>query len=192
MFGSIQELLAEQVNRLSAMEQTVLRWLAITREPLSFEELLALLVASRPTGQPLEAMDSLRRRSLIELGKLPGSLTLQSVVLEYVTGLLIEEATSELVQGRLSRLIEHGLAQAGAKQYVRQTQERLLLVPILARLRSAYPGRAEEEEHLLGLLVQLRERADEAQGYGPANLLALLRQQRGHLRGLDLSHLSFR
>ena len=192
IFGGIQELLAEQVNRLSAMEQTVLRWLAITREPLSFEELLALLVASRPTGQPLEAMDSLRRRSLIELGKLPGSLTLQAVVLEYVTGLLIEEATHEIEQQKLDRLIEHGLSQAGAKDYVRQTQERLLVAPILARLRYVYPGRGEVEEHLLALLARQRERADDAQGYGPANLVTLLRELRGHLRGLDLSHLSLR
>ena len=69
------------------------------------------------------------------------------MVLEYVTGLLIEEATSELVQGRLSRLIEHGLAQAGAKEYVRQTQERLLVVPILARLRAIYNSQAVHFRH---------------------------------------------
>src|SRR6266487_5727593 len=137
----------------------------------------------------IEAMDSLRRRSLIERGKLPGSFTLQSVVLEYVTGLLIEEATNEIKQQKLDRLIEHGLEQAGAKEYVRQTQERLIVAPILARLRYVYPGRTEMEEHLL---AQLRERADDTQGYGPANLLALLRELRGHLRGLDLSQLSLR
>ncbi len=192
IFGSIQELLAEQISRLSAVEQTVLRWLAIGREPLSLEELLGLLVAPKPQGQVLAAVDSLRRRSLIERGKLPGSLTLHAVVLEYVTGLLIEEATSELVQGRLTRLIEHGLCQAGAREDVRQTQERLIVAPILARLRSMHPGRAEVEEHLLALLALLRERAEYAQGYGPANLVALLRQQRGHLCGLDLSRLSLR
>ena len=192
IFGGIQELLAEQISRLSAVEQTVLRWLAIGREPLSLEELEALLVAPRLQGQVLAAVDTLRRRSLIERGKSPGSLTLHAAVLEYVTGLLIEEATSELVQGRLSRLIEHGLVQAGAREDVRQTQERLIVAPVLARLRSIYPGRTEVEEHLLALLAQLRERAEYAQGYGPANLVALLRQQRGHLRGLDLSQLAFR
>ncbi len=191
IFGSIGELLAEQFVRLSAVEQTVLRWLAIAREPLSLEELQALLVVPGPPGQLLSAIDTLRRRSLIERGKLPGSVTLQSVVLEYVTGLLIEEAIDEITQGRLSRLIEHGLVQATVREDVRQTQERLILAPILARLRRAYPGRADVEEHLLSLLALLRERADYAQGYGPTNLVALLRQQCGHLRGLDLSHLSF-
>src|SRR5260370_4071812 len=190
--GSSQDLLTEQVSRLSAVEQTVLRWLAIGREPLGLEDLLALLVVPLRKGQVWAGVDSRRRRSLIERGKLPGSVTLQSVVLEYVTGLLIEEATGELAQGRLSRLIEHGLCQTGAREDVRQAQERLIVAPILAGLRSAYPGRAEVEEHLLSLLAQLRERADYAQGYGPANLVALLRQQRGHLRGLDLSQLALR
>src|SRR5260370_8260006 len=31
-----------------------------------------------------------------------------------------------------------------------------------------------------------------AQGYGPANVIALLKALRGHLRGLDLSHLAIR
>jgi WD40 repeat protein/transcriptional regulator with XRE-family HTH domain len=190
IFGSIGELLAEQVARLSAVEQTALRSLAIGREPMGFEELLSLLVAPMSQGQMLSAVESLRRRSLVERVKLPGSFTLHPVVLEYMTGLLIEEATSEIKQGRLSRLLEHGLCQAGAKEYVRQAQERLIVAPILAHLYRAFPRRAEVEERLLSLLALLRERADDAQGYGPANLVALLRELRGHLRGLDLSQLA--
>jgi hypothetical protein len=117
---------------------------------------------------------------------------LQSVVLEYVTTRLVATASEEIGQGRLLRLREHGLSQAGAKDYVRQTQERLLLAPLLAQLRSVYPQRAAVEEQLFALLDQLRALADYAQGYGPANVLALLRQHRGHLRGLDLSQLSIR
>jgi hypothetical protein len=48
------------------------------------------------------------------------------------------------------------------------------------------------EEQLLSLLAQLREQAEYAQGYGPANLVALLREHRGHLRSLDLSGLAIR
>ncbi len=135
-------------------------------------------------------MEALRRRSLIERGQLRGSFTLQSVVLEYVTAQLITETTNEIEQGTLSRLIEHGLALARAGEDVRQTQQRLIVVPILTQLRKVYPQRTAVEEQLLALLGQLRARADYAQGYGPANVLALLREQRGHLRGLDLSQLA--
>ncbi len=143
-----------------------------------------MLATPLSRAQVLEAVEALRRRSLLERGKHPGSFTLQAVVLEYATGRLIAEAASEVEQGTLSRLIEHGLSQANAKDYVRQTQERLIVAPLLAQMQSVYLGRAAVKEHLLALLDQLRTRADYAQGYGPANLLALLREQRGHLRGL--------
>jgi transcriptional regulator with XRE-family HTH domain len=49
VFGSVRELLGEHFARLSATEQTVLLWLAILREPVSIEELLAVLVAAWTT-----------------------------------------------------------------------------------------------------------------------------------------------
>jgi WD40 repeat protein/transcriptional regulator with XRE-family HTH domain len=192
VFGSVRELLGEQFARLSVVEQTVLLWLAILREPVSIEELLAVLGTPLSQGRVLEAIEALRRRSLIERGKRRGSFTLHSVVLEYATAQLIAEASSEIEQGRLARLIEHGLELANASEDVRQIQQRLIVAPILARLRNVYPQRVEVEEHLLALLDQLRARADYAQGYGPANLVALLREHRGHLRGLDLSQLVMR
>ena len=131
-------------------------WHAAHQKVLLDESWLSALLSQRLP--PLSAVDTLRRRSLIERGKLPGSVTLHAVVLEYVTRLLIEEATSELTQGKLSRFIEHSLVQAGAREDVRQTQERLIVAPILSRLRKAYPGRVEVEEHLLSLLQQLRDR----------------------------------
>src|SRR5947209_606145 len=101
IFGSISELLEEQWTRLSPLEQTVLSWLAILREPVTLEELEAVLVARQSPRQMLEAVDGLRRRSLIERGQQAGSFTLQSVVLEYVTGRLVRTASQELRQGRL-------------------------------------------------------------------------------------------
>jgi len=183
VFGGVRALLDEQYARLSAVEQSVLLWLAILREPVNLQELLAVLGAPLPQPQVLEAIDSLRGRSLIERGKLQGSFTLQSVVMEYVTARLIVEVTGEIKQGHFSRLVEHGLELAPSKEYVRQTQQRLLVAPILAGLRNTYPLRTALDGQLLALLDELRERADDAQGYGPANLLALLRELRGHLCG---------
>jgi len=192
VFGSVRELVREQFDRLSAVEQGVLLWLAILREPVSMEELLSVLATPLSRAQVMEAVEALRRRSLIERGHLRGSFTLQSVVLEYATGRLIAEASREIEQGTLSRLIEHGLELAKSREDVRQTQQRLIMAPLLAQVRSVYPERAEVEQRLLALLDQLRARADYAQGYGPANVLALLREQRGHLRGVDLSQLAIR
>jgi WD40 repeat protein/transcriptional regulator with XRE-family HTH domain len=192
VFGSIRELLAEQFDRLSVVEQTVLLWLAILREPVSIAELLAVLGTPLAGGQVLDAMEALRRRSLLERGKRSGSFTLQSVVLEYVTTRFIVDAAREIEQGSLTRLIEHSVELATSKEYVRQTQTYLIVIPLLMQLRTVYRRHAEVEAHLITLLDQLRERADYAQGYGPTNLLTLLREQRGHLRGLDLSQLVIR
>ncbi len=192
VFGGVRELLEQQFDRLSALEQTVFCWLAILREPVSLEELLAVLSTPRTSMQVLEALDGLGRCSLIERGQRAGSFTLQSVVLEYATARLIAEVATEIEQGRLACFIAYGLCQAQAKDYVRAIQEHLLVVPLLSRLQSMYQGHADLEARLLWLLDDLRDLPQRSQGYGPANLVALLRVLRGDLRGLDLSRLALR
>src|SRR5437588_175604 len=192
LFGSITQLLQEQWERLSALEKMVLSWLAILREPVTLEELQAVLVAPLAPAQVLEAVDGLRRRSLVERGQRPGSFTLQSVVLEFVTDRLITTASQEIRQGQLALLREHGLSQAQAKDYVRQSQERMLVAPVLSRLESVIRGQAEVEGRLRELLSVVLSWAEGTQGYAPANLVTLLRVLRGHLRGLDLSRLVLR
>jgi WD40 repeat protein/transcriptional regulator with XRE-family HTH domain len=192
IFGSVRYLLQEQFERLSALEKSIMLWLAVMREPVAVPELAAVLVNALPRAQMLEAFDSLRGRSLIERGKLRGSFTLQSVVLEYTTTYLIEAAVSELESGQLQLLIEHALELANAKEYIREAQVRLIVSPIVARLKSIYRESAPMENHLLALLDPLRARSDEYQGYAPANLMMLLRALRGDLSGLDLHLLSIR
>ena len=85
VFGGVRKLLDEQYARLADLEQMVLHWLAIAREPVTLGELRTFLVMPRPSGKLLEAIDRLRQRSLIEHGQHPGSFTLPSMVLEYVT-----------------------------------------------------------------------------------------------------------
>ena len=140
VFGGVRELLAEQFDRLSAGTNRARSYgwrSCASRSPL--EELLDVQGIPSPRVQVLEALEALRRRSLIEPGKLPGSFTLQSVVLEYATARLIEDATREIEQGTLVRLIEHGLELGTAWEYIRQANKRLLVAPVLERLRSAYP-----------------------------------------------------
>lgn len=192
VFGGVRELLDEQIDRLSALDQTVVYWLAILREPASLAELSAVLGAPWARMSILEALEGLLRRSLIVHGQRAGSFTLQSVVLEYMTARLIAEVSGEIEHGNLSHLIAYGLCLAHAKEYVRKAQEQLLVAPLLAQLQRTYQGQAAVEARLLDLLGRLRDRDKDAQGYGPANLLALLHQLRGDLRGLDLARLFLR
>ncbi|HEV2582651.1 MAG TPA: NB-ARC domain-containing protein, partial [Ktedonobacteraceae bacterium] len=56
VFGGVRALLDEQYARLSVVEQSVLLWLAILREPVNLQELLAVLGAPLPRPQVLEAV----------------------------------------------------------------------------------------------------------------------------------------
>ena len=141
IFSNIRDLLAEQFERLSGLEQALLFWLAIVREPLSgagLQEMLLHPVAIMHVGEALEA---LQRRSLIERGKSAteqATFTLHSVVLEYVTEVLVERVSEQIQHAEWEHLVSYALEQATAKEYVRQAQERLLVAPILVRLLAIY------------------------------------------------------
>ena len=201
IFSTLRSLLAEQFARLPALEQALLTWLAIAREPLTVIELQAVLVNPVSETQVGEALESLQRRSLVEqrttsglrgAGERQAAYALQSLVLEYVTQALVERVAEQLQLGGWEDLLNYALEQAGAWDDVRQAQERLIVDPVLLRLQSASGGPAAVQERLQRLLGQLRGRDVEAQGYGPTNIITLLRRLRGHLRHLDLSSLSMR
>src|SRR5438876_9098133 len=112
--------------------------------------------------------------------------------MEYLTDVLGERLAEEIVLGNSQQLRQVSLEQAQAKVYVRQTQVRLLVHPLLERLRAELGADDLVEAHLLPLLAQFRAEDATTQGYGPANVLSLLTALRGHLRGLDLSRLAIR
>ncbi|MEZ4616114.1 MAG: BTAD domain-containing putative transcriptional regulator [Caldilineaceae bacterium] len=66
IFDDIRDVLDQQWTRLSALERTLLLWLAIEREPLTPTQLSANLYPAVPLPTLIEALNSLRRRSLLE------------------------------------------------------------------------------------------------------------------------------
>jgi hypothetical protein len=192
IFGGVRDLLDEQFSRLSGLEQSLLLWLAVLREPVSLDKLLEVLAAPIERARLLEALEALYRHSLIERGFSHSGFTLQSMVMEYLTAKIITQATFEIQEGNLNYLIEQGLELASAQEDIRQSQERLIVLPILTRLRSAFSQSTSLEERLLRLLRGLASLGIDQQGYGPANLVALLRIYQGNLRGLDMSDLALR
>jgi WD40 repeat protein len=189
IFNGIRAVLRQQVARLTPLEQTLLTWLAVAREWTSLDALLSLL-ATRPTrGRLLEALEALWRRSLIERGA-GATFTLQSVVMGYVTDALLDHLSEEIRTMAPDHLRRYALEQSQAKDYVRQTQVRVLVRPLLERLRAELASDTHVEEQCLSLLRHLRTEDGNSQGYGPANVIALLKALRSDLRGLDLSRLA--
>jgi WD40 repeat protein len=185
--GDLEYLFNQQLERLSSLEQEILYWLAVERQPLSLSELKAdfrATVSSKALG---EGLISLRRRSLIEDSELAGYFGLQPVIMEYLTERLIEQVLQELNQAKVGDfLTNYALLKAETKDYIRQSQRKLILQPILARL-----GRRREEVNvrLWKLLARVKARSLEEQGYEAGNLINLLVELKAELQGADFSGL---
>ncbi len=191
IFNGIRAVLRQQVARLTLLEQTLLTWLAVVREWTSLDSLLSLLVPRPTRARVLEALEALSRRSLIERGQ-GASFTLQSVVMEYVTDALLDQLSGEIVTQAMDHLQRYAVEQAQAKDYVRETQVRVLVRPLVERLRAEFASDSRVEDQCLSLLMYFRAEDGNSQGYGPANVISLLKALRSDLRGLDLSRLAIR
>ncbi|XQQ07276.1 MAG: NB-ARC domain-containing protein [Leptolyngbya sp. IPPAS B-1204] len=223
VFGDIQDLLAQQIDRLSPLEQQVMNWLAIARKPITLSQLRANFTPPIALGQLLEALASLERRCLIDkaAGKTQPRFTLQAVVMEYMTERLITQVAEEIsaqcsglnfklnssgqalshssvnTQDRpqsfspqsFSPLQVHALIQTQVKDYIRETQTRLILKPIVERLLATH-SLTELTQAVRQMLAQLRQLPVQQMGYVGGNLLNLLCQMGVDLTGWDFSGLT--
>ncbi|MEM7028165.1 MAG: BTAD domain-containing putative transcriptional regulator [Chloroflexota bacterium] len=136
IFDDVRHVLDQQFERLGELEQEILCWLALERETLSVQHLQQNLLQTPSRRNLLEALSALRRRSLIY--RQPAGFSLQNVIIEYLTERLVETAIHELTTGKFNWLHRYPLMKAQSKEYVRQSQIRLLLQPVLQHLQSAF------------------------------------------------------
>jgi WD40 repeat protein/DNA-binding SARP family transcriptional activator len=199
IFDDIRTVLDQQFDTLSPLEQEILIWLAVEREPVSLQTLRDNLLQPRPPHALMEALRTLERRSLLETvlsapqspgeSEPGGRFMLQNVVLEYLTERLIEQICRELEEGHPIRLHSHALLKARAKEYVRRSQGRMILQPIITHLMASL-GQAGWREQTKQLLTKLRNQARVLPSYAGGNLLNLLIHAGIELHGFDFSRLS--
>ena len=184
IFGDIRDLLEQQFERLSEMGQSVMYWLAIYREPTSIEELKEDILEPISTQELLETLESLRRRSLIE--RRDEGFTLQNVVMEYLTDRFVSKVTEEIKTQKIDLFNHHALIQATAKDYVRETQIRLILHPTANQL-------TDPDSVFARTLQTIRHELAFASGYAAGNVLNLFCQLNiDHLNQSDFSNLTLR
>lgn len=188
VFDDIRYLLGQQFDRLSGLEQGIMYWLAINREPSLIAELQVDLIPAVSKSKLIEAIGVLRWRSLID--KTVNHYTQQPVIMEYVTERLIERICDEIVEDNLSLFVRHALIKAPVKDYVRDSQIRLILQPLLDRLMEIYRSKSAIENQLGQLLEHLQSDYKTTAGYAGGNLLNLFRQLGTDLTGADFSELS--
>ncbi|MEM9265625.1 MAG: BTAD domain-containing putative transcriptional regulator [Cyanobacteria bacterium P01_F01_bin.13] len=193
LFNGAKKLLDVQFERLSPLEQTVMTWLAINRDWTTITELKADIYPSCYKNKLLEAIESLRWRSLIQ--SRGNAYTQQPVIMEYVTDRLIEHISDELTdtdcfdqapQTALSA-VTYALLKTTAKDFVRQSQERLILRAVADRLKQSLPA---PDQTILGHLRTLQSHQKTPTGYSAGNLINLAWALAMDFNGLDLSGLT--
>lgn len=115
-FDDIEDLLTEQFERLSDLEQKIMYWLAIEREPFTLNQLKQDLLIAVSFKKLLEAIKSLKRRSLIE--QTNEGFTQQPLVMEY---LIEQQITKVAVQKETATdklLTTHALRKSEIKDYL--------------------------------------------------------------------------
>ena len=157
---------------------------------MEVDDLRADLVQPAPLLVVLEALQALRRRSLVE--RTTTGFTLQNVVLEYLTDYLAKQLCDELISGSILLFQRHALLKAQAKTYVQESQRTLLLTPIANKLCDTL-GKQGADERLRAITAELRHTQLRQPGYAGGNLLNLMVQMiNGNLRGVDFSQLTIR
>lgn len=184
MVGNLEKLLAQQVYRLSEFEQHVMRWLAIEREEINLRKLSSDIFPVLSDQVLMEAIDSLARKSMIEL---PAPFTLQPVVMEYITTTLVLNVFEEISSEEPNLLKKHALLKAQTKDYLKDAQHCLILAPVCDRLVREF-GKGKTEAKLKRLLDKGRIYGRES-GYLAGNVLNILNGLDISVKGYDFSNL---
>lgn len=190
VFSSLWDLLEQQFQRLSPLQQQVMYWLAVNQEGVTSLMLRSEIVPQVTWQELLEALEGLQERSLIETGDT--GLTQQPVIMEYVTECFIRTIEQEIINRELNFLRTHALMEARTQDYVREAQIQLIVYPLTERLLTHFETPSQLENHLCNILVTLRKTAAAQTGYAGGNLLNLFCHLKTDLKGFDFSYLAIR
>jgi WD40 repeat protein len=181
-FVDIRDILDRNFERLSLLEKDVAFWLVVNREPVSLETLQADFNVDTEIA---EGLFSLEERSVLETNR--DKSTLQNVVMEYMTERFIKLIVTEIISQQLVFFDSHALIKATVKDYIRDSQIRLILQPIADQLLNEFGGLSTLTTHLQQILFQIRSQP--FQGYQAGNLLNLLLLIQADLSQYDFSNL---
>jgi hypothetical protein len=199
VFGDIRDILDEQFERLSDLEQQILYWLAVECHPVSLSELRTNIFAPGSQAELIEALESLLRRSLISTNVNQAGETLftlqQPVVSEYVKDQFIKQVCAEIQELFKTQKIEkielfrnHALVNQQQDEEVKQLQLRLILAPVKDRLCTIYRDEKLIEEQLNTVLSMLQGKSQLAVGYVGENIQNLLLELKSISINYDFSY----
>jgi hypothetical protein len=192
-FQSIDDSLSRQFERLSEIEQQLVYWLAIAREPITGKELRANLITHpHASVEIINALQSLARRC-ITIGSNSArdrlrqrKWSIQPVMTAYVTRRLIDRFVAELgpysstnipitdLQDRFFHLNHYAIIQPNLKDGIRQTQRRSILQPTIERLMTTWSHPDELSQYLQQISTAWQDLDPLPTGYLVTNVVNLL------------------
>jgi hypothetical protein len=125
VFSDLWDLLEQQFDRLSPLQQQIMYCIAINREGVTPAKLQDEILPKVPWRELLEALESLQARSLIEkasptlIETVDAGLTQQPVIREYVTERFNQAIEQEIATGNLHLFRTHSVTQAQTQDYLR-------------------------------------------------------------------------
>ncbi len=189
IFNGLKRLLDQQFERLPALEQTIMYWLAINREWTSTQELLNDIVPPTSRTNVLEALESLTWRNLVE--KQAGCYTQQPIVMEYVIHRFTTQVATELINQNLSFFARYALIKTTVRDYIRETQFQLIVKDIANQLLNGFTLDSLQKLFQI-LLQQIHDQIDQTMSYAAGNLINLCSHLQIDLSGYDFSQLTIR
>ena len=193
VYGDIYDLLDEQFECLSILEQEILNWLAIVFQPLSLMQLRANILVPIEPAELIEALESLIRRSLIIRTEVKGE-TLFSlhhpVVVQYAISRLIDQIAEEIAQVNREQNISQieflkNYAFVAEDREIQKHQSSQIIIPLKNKLYRIFRDENKIETCLQEILQSLAGKTPLAVGYTRKNLDALLQKLRWDLNNFS-------
>ena len=170
-FKSINDLLARQFDRLSEAEQELMYWISISREPVSPHTLARKLLSFESQQHLLSTLTSLQDRFLLQrIGS--EKYAQQPVISEYINRRLLTEFCEEVKTNTVRLANKVAFIEATAKDYIRESQTRLLLLPLINKVENLFVTEKRLEEQLSEIIDFFR--GSTTNGYIAGNILNLL------------------
>ncbi len=190
IFDDIRDLLKQHFERLTVLEQQIMYWLAINREPVSIQILQQDFIVKVPPGDLLKSLVSLQKRSLIE--KFDNFFSQQTVVMEYITHELIIKVAEEIKTQKINLLNQIALAKSQSKDFIRKSQETQIIKPVGECLINSFGTAQNINKQIQVILQSLHSGTNRSlkRGYLSGNIINLLRQLEINISDYDFSGLT--
>ena len=139
-------------------------------------------------SQILETIEYLSRRSLIE--RTTTGFTQQPVIMEYVTENFIDIVTKEVITEKIVLFNTYALIKPQGKDYLKDSQIRVILEPIVNKLLIHFGSKYKVEAKLKSILNKLQS-SNTKVGYAAGNIINIFNYLETDLTGFDFSYLQY-